>query len=653
MPSSQLPFFALSSFTFALISCSPSPSLPAFLLYTAGESSKGLEQDHESPTRPANAPTMPTIKERIEEMKGKPFYSFEYFPPKTPAGVANLYERVERMAKLEPMFVDITWGAGGTTSELTLELASNYQQQFNLETQMHLTCTNVTKEMVTDALIKARAAGIRNILCLRGDPPHGQEKWEATEGGFNNAVDLVRYVKQQHGDWFGCAVAGYPEGHIDWFKDGDKNEIAREDYLRDLQYLKDKVDAGADCIITQLFYDVDLFLQWVKDCREIGITVPIIPGIMPIGSYAGFFRMTGFCKTKIPDALRAGLEAVKDNEDAVKEFGVQVVTDMCKRLLAAGVPGLHIYTLNLEKSSIDILTNLGMLEGASERKSLPWRANIKGKTEDVRPIFWANRPRSYNQRTMHWDEYPNGRWGDSRSPAYGELTDYHLTQIHTGDENDNRAAYGAELSSVADVNKIFAQFLRSEIKRLPWCVELVTETHPIKFSLARICEAGLLTINSQPAVNGVSSSHAVHGWGGPGGVVYQKAYVEFFCSKTMLEGIKTAVKEYPSVQYAAVNAKGDFETSSKSKVTALTWGVFPDREILQPTVVDEASFLVWKHEAFGLWKQWQGLHAPGSASSKIIGEVADSYYLVNVVDNDFINGNIFTFLDCALAKAGK
>ena len=107
------------------------------------------------------------------------------------------------------------------------------------------------------------------------------------------------------------------------------------------------------------------------------------------------------------------------------------------------------------------------------------------------------------------------------------------------------------------------------------------------------------------------------------------------------------------MQYAAVNAKGDFETSSKSKVTALTWGVFPDREILQPTVVDEASFLVWKHEAFGLWKQWQGLHPPGSASSKIIGEVADSYYLVNVVDNDFINGNIFTFLDCALAKAGK
>jgi methylenetetrahydrofolate reductase (NADPH) len=497
------------------------------------------------------------------------------------AGVANLYERVERMAKLEPMFVDITWGAGGSTTDLTLELASNFQQQFNLETQMHLTCTNISKESVTDALIKARAAGIRNILCLRGDPPHGQEKWAAVEGGFNNAVDLVRYVREQHGDWFGISVAGYPEGHIDWFKEGELSEISQEDYMKDLQYLKEKVDAGADCIITQLFYDVDLYLKWVQDCREIGISVPIIPGIMPIGTYAGFFRMTSFCKTKIPKALCDGLEAVKDNEDAVKEFGVQVVTDMCRRLLDAGAPGLHLYTLNLEKTSIEILNNLGMLEGASERKALPWRANIKGKNEDVRPIFWANRPRSYNHRTQHWDEYPNGRWSDSRSPGFGELTDYHLTKIHTGDENDNRTAYGAELTSVQDVNMIFAKFLRSEIKRLPWSVELVAETSPIKFSLARICEAGMLTINSQPAVNGVPSVHAVHGWGGPGGVVYQKAYVEFFCSRAILDGIRAALAMYKSVQYSAVNMKGDIETSSKTTVTAVTWGVFPDREILQ------------------------------------------------------------------------
>ncbi len=595
---------------------------------------------------------MPTVKERIQEMNGKPFYSFEYFPPKTPQGVANLYERAERMAKLEPMFVDITWGAGGTTSDLTLELASNFQQQFNLETQMHLTCTNVTKEMVTDALIKARAAGIRNILALRGDPPAGQDKWQATEGGFNNAVDLVRYIKEQHGDWFGVAVAGYPEGHIDWFKDGDQTEISRADYLRDLGYLKDKVDAGAECIITQLFYDVDLYLQWVKDCREIGITVPIIPGIMPIGSYAGFHRMTGFCKTKIPQSLLDGLEAVKDNDDAVKECGVQVVTDMCRRLLDSGAPGVHLYTLNLEKATIDILTNLKLLDSASERKALPWRARIGNRQEDVRPIFWANRPRSYNQRTMHWDEYPSGRWGDSRSPAYGELTDYHLSKIHTGDEDDRRKSYGAELTSTQDVNNLFAQFLRSEIKRLPWCVELVTETNPIKFSLARICEAGMLTINSQPVVNGVSSVDPVHGWGGPGGVVYQKAYIELFCSKTSLDGIKAALPHYKSVHYSAVKANGEFETSAKSAVTAVTWGVFPDREIMQPTVVDHTSFMVWKDEAFGLWKsQWKSLHAEGSTSAKIIDDIYNNYYLVTIIDNDFINGNIFTFVDCALAKA--
>lgn len=337
---------------------------------------------------------MPKIGDRIKELNGKPFYSFEYFPPKTPAGVANLYERVERMGKLEPLFVDITWGAGGSTTDLTLELSSNFQQQFCLETQMHLTCTNIEKDSVTAALKTAKENGIRNILCLRGDPPHGQEKWEVTEGGFANAVDLVKYIRQTHGDTFGIAVAGYPEGHIDHFK--DLPEITPEAYKKDLQYLKDKVDAGADCIITQLFYDMDIYEQWVKDCREIGINVPIIPGIMPINTYAGFFRMTGFCKTKVPQHIKDSLEAIKDNDEAVKKYGVEVVSEMCKRLIAGGAPGLHMYTLNLEKSVLEILTNLGtllspillppfpspvltshllqlgMLKDSSERRQLPW-----------------------------------------------------------------------------------------------------------------------------------------------------------------------------------------------------------------------------------------------------------------------------------------
>jgi methylenetetrahydrofolate reductase (NADPH) len=142
------------------------------------------------------------------------------------------------------------------------------------------------------------------------------------------------------------------------------------------QYLKDKVDAGADCIVTQLFYDVDNFFKWVKDCRDIGINVPIIPGIMPINTYAGWERMTGLCKTKIPPAMREALEAIKDNDEAVKAFGVQFVTDMCRRLLDGGCCGLHMYTLNLEKSVLQILRNLNMPKDSIARRSLPWRPRL-------------------------------------------------------------------------------------------------------------------------------------------------------------------------------------------------------------------------------------------------------------------------------------
>ncbi len=225
----------------------------------------------------------------------------------------------------------------------------------------------------------------------------------------------MRYIKEKHGDFFGIAVAGYPEGHID--------AVSYED---DLKHLKEKVDAGADVIVTQLFYDADNFIKWCADVRAAGITIPILPGIMPINNYGSWKRMTDMCKTKIPHEIRAGLEAIKDDDDACKKFGVKVVSDMCKKILASGyVHGLHMYTLNLEQSVVAILNECGLTGDCHLRRELPWRARLNGK-EDVRPIFWANRPKSYMVRTNSWDEFPNGRWGDSRSPAYGELTTYHL-----------------------------------------------------------------------------------------------------------------------------------------------------------------------------------------------------------------------------------
>jgi len=242
----------------------------------------------------------------------KLFYSFEYFPPKTDAGVSKLQGKLEGMSSFEfkspnlhpkPLFMDVTWGAGGSTSDLTLKISSDIQAKWGTA-QMHLTCTNMPIEKVQVALEEAKKAGIRNIVALRGDPPKGAEKWEAIEGGFSYAVDLVRYIRKNYGNYFGISVAGYPEGHPE--SDGGVDV--------DVKYLKDKLDAGADFAITQLFYNTDAYVEWVKKCRQAGITCPLVPGIMPILTYGGFKRMTTFCKTGIPRDIADTLDAIKDDE---------------------------------------------------------------------------------------------------------------------------------------------------------------------------------------------------------------------------------------------------------------------------------------------------------------------------------------------------
>lgn len=229
-----------------------------------------------------------------------------------------------------------------------------------METMMHLTCTNMPVEKLEVALQQCKDCGIRNILALRGDPPDGQESFTQVEGGFACALDLVKYIREKHGDYFGICVSGYPEAHPDQIVD-DADEM-RKRYWQDIDYLKQKVEAGADFIITQLFYSVDRFLQFVKDCRSVDIQAPILPGIMPIMSYGGFKRMTSFCKTAVPDHIMNTLETIKDNDAAVKAYGISLGTQMCERLLAAGVPGIHMYTLNLDKSPVSILKNVGLIK---------------------------------------------------------------------------------------------------------------------------------------------------------------------------------------------------------------------------------------------------------------------------------------------------
>uniref|UniRef100_A0A1J3CZC5 Methylenetetrahydrofolate reductase n=2 Tax=Noccaea caerulescens TaxID=107243 RepID=A0A1J3CZC5_NOCCA len=576
--------------------------------------------------------------------EGKTAFSFEFFPPKTEDGVDNLFERMDRMVAYGPTFCDITWGAGGSTADLTLDIASRMQNVVCVESMMHLTCTNMPVEKIDHALETIRSNGIQNVLALRGDPPHGQDKFVQVEGGFGCALDLVNHIRSKYGDYFGITVAGYPEAHPDVI--ADNGLASNEAYQSDLEYLKKKVDAGADLIVTQLFYDTDIFLKFVNDCRQIGINCPIVPGIMPINNYKGFLRMTGFCKTKIPVEVMAALEPIKDNEEAVKAYGIHLGTEMCKKILAHGIKSLHLYTLNMEKSALAILMNLGMIDESKISRSLPWRrpANIFRTKEDVRPIFWANRPKSYISRTKAWEDFPQGRWGDSRSASYGALSDHQFSRPKARDKKLQQE-WVVPLKRVEDIQEKFKELCLGNLKSSPWSEldGLQPETKIINEQLVKINSKGFLTINSQPSVNAEKSDSSTVGWGGPGGYVYQKAYLEFFCSKEKLDAVVGKCKSLPSITYIAVN-KGDnwVSNTAQSDVNAVTWGVFPAKEIIQPTIVDPASFKVWKDEAFETWsRSWANLYPEADPSRNLLEEVKNSYYLVSLVENDYINGDIF------------
>eukprot|EP00944_MAST-04C_sp_MAST-4C-sp1_P012079 g12079.t1 len=343
------------------------------------------------------------IANELSQEKNLPFVSIEFYPPKKDADIPKMFKALDRLKAYKPLFADMTWGAGGSTSELTMDLCCKMKKEKNVVPNMHLTCTNVVGDKISKALIEAKENGVTNILALRGDPPAGQEKWEATDLAFTCALDLIKYIRKEHGDFFHITCAGYPEGHPDAMKlvtaeEGglsslspselkrysvlkNKDTGAEEirvckdaDYQKELTYLKEKVDAGANCIITQMFFCVDMFAQFVSDCREIGITVPILPGIMMIGNLGGFRRMTGFCKSRIPAALEEKLSeferrsADADVKAEVKEFGIEYCVEMCQKLMKVNVPGLHFYTLNMSATTIAILKKLGYKAEAEVEK---------------------------------------------------------------------------------------------------------------------------------------------------------------------------------------------------------------------------------------------------------------------------------------------
>lgn len=664
---------------------------------------------------------MDKITDRIAALPADgTYFSLEFFPPKTAMGFSNLRDRLHRMERaLRPLFVNVTWGAGGSTSQKSLELAELCQREVGLTTCLHLTCTNMSKKLIDEALADAKALGIRNILALRGDPPRREEYRDAEDseddGGqdFNWAIDLVKYIRKTHGDYFCIGVAAYPEGHA------EESHPLGQSVEHDLPYLVQKVQAGADFIQTQLFFDIEAYEHFENTLREHPSGafkgIPIIPGLMPIQSFQMIKRTTKLSHAKIPDHLLERLNAVKGDDERVKMVGVDIVSELIDKVKdikskTPGPKGFHFYTLNLEKAVSFILERANLIPDPPENEeavsvdelaipalqmngSTNMRSSSHSRSRQSRSrrhssvvsdphnyVIVGDRPAIYPEweatsqeaggraeaintrantlaisegegalgREATWDDFPNGRFGDARSPAYGEIDGYGVS-LHMSVTQAVRL--WGHPKTRQDINDLFVKHIQGELSAIPWSEEeLLAESSTIKPHLLQLNSKGWWTVASQPAVNGLRSNDGTFGWGPPNGFVFQKSFVEFFIPESEWNTLKAKLVSSELQGYVcfyASNARGDYVTSDSSdhvdgsaesspSTNAVTWGVFPGKEIITPTIIEEVSFRAWCEEAFGIWGEWAKVYGRGSESEKLLSGIKDEYWLVNLIHHDFV-----------------
>jgi methylenetetrahydrofolate reductase (NADPH) len=272
-----------------------------------------------------------------------PAISFEFFPPKTDEQRAQLDKTAKELKALKPEYVSVTFGAGGSTLSYTSETVARLHQQHGLDVAPHLSCMGGTRKEIAELLDAYRAAGYRRIVALRGDLPSGM----ASPGDFRYAAELVRFIREYSGDHFHIEVAAYPEMHPQ-----------SEDVQADLRHFKSKVDAGANGAITQYFFNADAYFRFVDDVRRMGVSVPIVPGIMPISNYAQLKRFSDACGAEIPRWIAKRMQAYYDDVESIRAMGAEVVAQLCRRLLEGGAPALHFYTLNRAKATRAVLDQL-------------------------------------------------------------------------------------------------------------------------------------------------------------------------------------------------------------------------------------------------------------------------------------------------------
>ena len=287
----------------------------------------------------------------------EPSFSFEFFPPRTDEGERNLGRALAELSRLQPTFVSVTYGAGGSATQKrkTVDIVASIKSEHGLEAMAHFTCVGATTTELRETLDLMRDAGVHNVLALRGDPPAGETEWVATAGGLEFSRELIELIRDEYD--FAIGAACFPEVHIH-----------ATDAESDLRYLKEKVDAGARFLITQLFFDNQCYYDFVARARDLGIDVPIVPGIWPITNASQIKRVTGMCGSRIPDRLLRELELRGDEPDAVKDLGVAYATLQCADLLSNGAPGIHFYTLNRSPATRAILSALRLMA--------PWRGAV-------------------------------------------------------------------------------------------------------------------------------------------------------------------------------------------------------------------------------------------------------------------------------------
>ncbi|KAJ4346673.1 methylenetetrahydrofolate reductase 1 [Didymosphaeria variabile] len=646
---------------------------------------------------------MEKITDKINALPdGANYFSLEFFPPKTSMGFANLQSRLERMSQaLRPLFVNVTWGAGGSTATKSLELAEICQRQLGLTTCLHLTCTNMSRKLVDEALDQARVLGIRNILALRGDAPRSEEYREEgqlpeddSNKDFTWAVDLVRYIRQQYGDYFCIGVATYPEGH------SDQSHPEAQDPKYDLPYLVEKTQAGADFLMTQLFFDVEAYNKFETMLREHESgafkTIPIIPGLLPIQSYQILNRVSKLSHAKIPADIVARLDAVRGDDELVKQVGVKILSEIVEHMKGRPSPtrrGFHFYTLNLEKAVSHILENCNLIpqplleddddaieltpsadfqppEGALRNKERRRLSSVNSGPRNRVIISNPSQSKSSNAsyeapedeagvpkgpvntrantlaisegegslgREATWDDFPNGRWGDARSPAFGEIDGYGPT-LHVSTPQALKL-WGHPVDR-DDISKLFRRHIEGDLEAIPWSEQgLSPETSTIAKELLGLNAKGWWTVASQPAVNGVKSTDPVFGWGPKNGLVFQKPFVEFFLPSADWVALQPRLKAHDQITYFAGNAAGDFEASSEEAVNPVTWGSFTGKEIVTPTIIEAVSFRSWCEEAWSIWREWQRIYTPRTETSRLLGELRRDLWLVNIIWGDYVDGD--------------